>query len=227
MTVNNQTARELAEILARRASDFPTYVDDLRPEAIARRLVEFNIDAATADAIAWGTLHELGPIDLKRLALAFSLDADVLALFLHPASDDVAERTLTDVRRLMNDDECGACDVLHDRLDFYFANPELDDREPLAAILRDLLSHLVHRLAPGLEDGEPDALYDPDPDPCDDEDETDGTWDDVAPLIGRLLHAFSQIPSRTLQEEIVRSVESAIEPVDTFNTPTAGTEQDV
>lgn len=218
MTISDQTARELAKILAQRASEFPTLVEDAHPETIARRLAEFNVDHATADAIAWGSVNQLGALDLKRVALAFSLDERVLCLFVSPASDDVAERTLTDVSQLMAEDECARCDVLHDRLEFYFANPELDEREPLPTILRDLLSHLVARLGP--PDEAPVSQYEPDPQPWDDG-AVDDTWDDVSPLVGRLLRAFSQIPSRTLQEEIVRSVESAIEPVDPVDAPGA------
>lgn len=220
MAITDQTARGLAEILAARAAEFPTLVESPHPDAIQRRLVDFNVDEKTADAIAWGTLHELDAIDLKRLALAFSLDERVLALYLHPSSDDVAEQTLTDVLKLM-DEDCGRCDALHDRLQFYFANPDLDEREPLAAILHDLLAHLVQTLGPE-EEYEPVSQYELDPHPWDedrDHDKDNDGWDDVAPLIGRLLHAFSQIPSRTLQEEIVRSVESAIEPVDSVDAP--------
>lgn len=226
MSITDQIARGLAEILAARAAEFPTLVESPHPDAIQCRLVDFNVDEKIADAIAWGTLHELGAIDLKRLALAFSLDERVLALYLHPSSDDVAEKTLTDVLELMNDD-CGRCDDLHDRLLFYFANPDLDEREPLAAILHNLLAHLVQTLGPA-DDYEPVAQYELDPHPWheddDHDDEDNDGWDDVAPLIGRLLHAFSQIPSRTLQEEIVRSVESAIEPVDRVDAP--ATERD-
>lgn len=238
MQMSNFTARCLAELLAVRVEQYPAELGgETHPEAIASVLTRACVRADHADAVAWGTPCELSALELEHLACAFMFAPSLLALYLHPAGDDVVERTLTDLLHTAFDDECELCDDLRLRAELYVANEgKLDD--PLELILYDMLKHITARFGPSDEDivnhtdpvdwfDEPED--DGDPPPLTDEqraqwqrllERSDQHFAErrreearVALLRERLLAAWDGLPP-TIQEQIVVDVESAAAPVD-------------
>jgi len=243
MQMTDYIGRRLAELLAIRVEQFPAELGgETHPDAIASLLTRGCIAAAHADALAWGTPVKLSALELEQLACVFMFHPNLLALYVHPAGDDVVERTLTDLLAAAFDDDCERCEDLRLRAELYLVNEGGLD-EPLEPILYDLLQHITVRFGPSEEDlvnyADPVSWLDDNDDGGDDEnydpqpftDEQRARWeallergerhhaarrreeDRVAALQARLLEAWTALPP-TIQEQIVAEVESAAAPVD-------------